>query len=69
MGHEWGDLPIIFTSDEATSENYWQITSRGPPKQLFEVTHVLFYFLHAVSYPEYIITLETSIDRWFRHCL
>ena len=28
FGHEWGDLPMIFTSDEVTSENQWQITSR-----------------------------------------
>ena len=27
-GHEWGDLPTIFVSDEVTSENHWQITSR-----------------------------------------
>ena len=26
--HELGDLPMIFTSDEVTSENHWQITSR-----------------------------------------
>ena len=28
LGHSWGDLPMIFTSDEVTSENHWQITSR-----------------------------------------
>ena len=28
FGHEWGDLPMIFTSDEVKSENHWQITSR-----------------------------------------
>ena len=26
-GHEWGDLPMIFMSDEVTSENHWQIAS------------------------------------------
>ena len=28
VSNEWGDLPMIFTSDEVTSENQWQITSR-----------------------------------------
>ena len=28
FGHEWGDSPIIFTSDAVTSENYWRITPR-----------------------------------------
>ena len=27
FGHEWGDLPMIFKSDEVTSENHWQIAS------------------------------------------
>ena len=27
FGYEWGDLPMIFTSDDITSENHWQITS------------------------------------------
>ena len=40
--HEWGDLPTIFTSDEVTSENQWQIGSRVTPKSLFTVTNVLF---------------------------
>ena len=45
LGHEWGDLPIIFTSEEVMSENYWQIASRVTKKSLFTVTNVLFYFL------------------------
>ena len=48
FGHEWGDLPMIFTSDEVTSENHWQITSRVTKKSLFTLTNVLFYFLHAI---------------------
>ena len=39
---------MIFTSDEVTSENDWQITSRVTKKSLFTVTNVLFYFLHAI---------------------
>ena len=47
----WHLLPIIFTSDEVTSENYWHIASRVTQKSLFTVTNVLFYFLHAVLCP------------------
>ena len=43
LGHDWGNLPIIFTSDEVTSENYWKIASW--------LTNVLFYFLHAILSP------------------
>ena len=67
LGHGWGDLPIIFTGDEVTSENHWQIASRVTQKSLFTTTNVLFYFIHAISYPELSIPLETIIDRWFRH--
>ena len=42
FGHEWGDLPMIFTSDEVTSENHWQITSRVTKNSLFTVTNELF---------------------------
>ena len=58
MGHEWGDLPMIFTSDEVTSESHWQIASRVTPKSLFTVTNVLFYFLHAIWCPEHTIPLK-----------
>ena len=51
LGHEWGDLPIIFTSDEVTGENYWKIASRVTQKSLFTVTKVLLYFLHAILRP------------------
>ena len=55
LGHKWGDLPIIFTSDEITSENLWQIASRMTQKLLFEVTNVSFYFLHDISCNEHTI--------------
>ena len=41
FGHEWGDLAMIFTSDEVTSEIHKQIVSR--------MTH----FLLASLYPEH----------------
>ena len=53
LGHEWGDLPIIFTSDVVTSENHWQFASRVTQKSLFTVTNVLFYLLHAMLCPEF----------------
>ena len=54
FGHQWGDLPMIFTSDEVMSENHWQITSRVNKKSLLTVTNVSFYFLHAILYLEHI---------------
>ena len=60
FGHEWGDLPMIFTSDE--------VSSRVTKKSLFTVTNVLFYFLHAILCPEHTIPLKAIIDRSFRHC-
>ena len=45
LGKEWGDLAIIFTSDEVTSENHWQIAWRVTQKSLFMVTNVSLYFL------------------------
>ena len=57
-GHEWGDLPIIFTSDEVTSENHWQIASRVTQKSLLMVTNALFYFLHTIWCSEHTIPLK-----------
>ena len=69
FGHEWGNLPMIFTSDEVTRENLWQITSRMNKKSLFTVTNVLFHFLDAIFFPSWTqIPLKTSIERSFRHC-
>ena len=53
---------MIFTSDEVTSENYWQIASRVTQKSLFTVTNVLFYILHAIFSPEQTIPLNAIID-------
>ena len=55
---------MIFTSDEV--ENHWQIASRVTQKSLITVTNVLFYFLHAILYPEHTILLKTIIDRSYR---
>ena len=49
---------MIFTSDEVTSENHWQITSWVTEKSLFTVTNVSFYFSHAILCPERIIPLK-----------
>ena len=49
---------MIFTNDEVTSENHWQIASRVTPKPLFTVTNALFYFLHAILCPEHTILLK-----------
>ena len=68
FGHEWGDLPQIFTSDEVTNENHWQIISRMTKKIVIPDTELLFYFLHASFCPEHAIPLKTTIDRSFRHC-
>ena len=48
FGHEWGDLPMIYRSDEVTIENHWQITSRVTKKSLFTVT--LLYVLNRLFY-------------------
>ena len=53
---------MIFTSDEVTSENHWRIASRGTLNSLFTLTNVLFYFLHAIFYPEHTIPLKTIVD-------
>ena len=60
---------MIFTRDEVTSENHWQIASRVTQKSFFTVTNVLFYFLHVILCFEQTISLQTIIDRSFRHCL
>ena len=69
FGHEWGDLPINFTSEEVTSENRCQITSQVTKNSLFTVKNVLFYLLHASTLcPEHTITLITIVDCSFHHC-
>ena len=68
LGHEWGDLPTIFTSDFVTRENRWQIASRVTQKivtygnecvNLF-LTRYFMFWTHNVA--------KTIIDRWIRHC-
>ena len=56
FGDKWGDLPMIFTSDEVMSENHWQITSQVNKKSLFTVTNVSFYFLYAILCSEHTIS-------------
>ena len=60
LGHEWGDMPIIFTRDEVTSENHWQTTSRVTQKSLFALTNVSIYFLHAILSDEHTIPLKNN---------
>ena len=45
FGHEWGDLPMIFMSDEVTSENHWQITSRVTKKIVIHGNECIILFL------------------------
>ena len=45
----WGDLPMIFTRDFVTRENYWQIASLVTQKSLFTVTHALFFISYTLS--------------------
>ena len=52
QSHEWKSLAIA---------------SWVSQKSLFMVTNVLFYFLHAISFPEHTIPLKTIIDHWCRH--
>ena len=65
FGHEWSDLPMIFMSDEVTSENHWQITSRVTRKSLFMVTNVLFYFLQAILCSEHTNSTENNYWLFF----
>ena len=40
--HDWGDLPLIFTSDKVTSENHWENYIASDQKSLFTVTNYHF---------------------------
>ena len=57
-GHEWGDSPIIFTSDAVTSENYWRITSRVTTNIVINGSTYIILFLTLFS------STETQINRW-----
>ena len=50
---------MIFTSEEVTSENHWEIASQVTQKSLFTVINVLFYFLHTILCSEHTIPLKT----------
>ena len=52
LGHEWGDLPIIFRSDEVTSENHWIVIYGN---------ECIFYFLHAICPEQTILLKQLSI--------
>ena len=56
-------------SNEFTSENHWQITSRVTKKSLFTVTNkCIIYYLHFILCPKHTILIKTIIDRSFHHC-
>ena len=45
LGHECGDLPMIFTSDEVTSENQWQNRFTSDPKIVIHGNECIILFL------------------------
>ena len=53
MGHSWCDLPMIFTRDFVTRENYWQIASLATQISLFTVTHALFFISPLLAHWRY----------------
>ena len=57
-GHEWGDSPIIFTSDAATSEKYWRITSQVTTNIVINGTPYIILFLL------WSLDAEIQINRW-----
>ena len=67
-GHEWGDSPIIFTSDSVTSENYWQITSRVTTNIVINGSPYIISFLTWFSSAETGKSMKTAIDRSLHHC-
>ena len=50
FGHKWGDLPMIVTSDEVTSENNWQTTSRVTKKIVIHGNEYIISFLYTLFY-------------------
>ena len=77
VGHEWGELSMISTSDSSLVK----IIGKSPPitlkspnhltrdrkKSLFTETNVLFYFLHAILCHKHN-SAKTIIGRSFRGC-
>ena len=60
FGPKWGDLSMIFMSDEVRRENHWQ----SDKKSLFTVTNVSFHFWHAILCPEHTIPLKQKSTLW-----
>ena len=54
FGHEWGDSPIMFTSDAVTSENYLQFKYASLVKIICNLNKVLKYYLDntPLSWPQ-----------------
>ena len=48
FGHEWGDLPMTFTSEAAISENQCRIASRVTQKLLFKINRTLSHSWHVI---------------------
>ena len=63
FGYKWGDLRMIFTSDEAMSENYWWITSWVTKNSLFMASYISFYSFHALTGTNTEKSIKTQIDR------
>ena len=53
LGHKWGDLPIIFTSD---------------PKIVNHGNECIILFLTGYLVSWTLNSAKTIIDRWFRRC-
>ena len=61
--HSWGDLPIIFTRDCITRDNYWWINPRVTKNSLFMATHTSLYFLYAFPALKYR-EIDVKSHRW-----
>ena len=48
FGHEWGDLPMTFTSEAAISENHCRIASRVTQKLLFKINRTISHSWHVI---------------------
>ena len=58
---------MIFTSDEVTSENRWQITSRVTKNIIHGNEYIVLFLARYFFSPEHTILLKTIIDSLFRH--
>ena len=62
LGHSWCDLPMIFTRDFVTRENYWQIASLVTQKSLFTVTNALFFISNELDIIIHVTAPQLSGD-------